>query len=672
MKFNNGYWLLREGVTAKFAVEAVQAETDGTALSVYASSKMIQSRRDCNDLTMLTVTYTAPAPDVIKVSVVHFDGAKQPTPSFSLTPDPSAKPNIQIGDKSASFTSGNLSITIPLGQPWHGTWSYQDRTLTTVESKSTGSMLDGDKPYIKDELTLGIGECIYGLGERFGAFVKNGQSIDIDNQDGGAASEQAYKNIPFYLSSAGYGLLVDSPDKVSFEVGSEKTSRVQFSVPGERLEYYVIAGKEPKEIISRYTALSGRPPLMPDWSYGLWLSSSFTTDYDEKTVMGFLDGMEARHIHVSVFHFDCFWMRAFHWSDFLFDPKMFPDPKGLLSRIHQKGTKVCVWINPYIAQRSVLFAEGKEKGYLVVKPDGDIWQTDLWQPGMALVDFTNADACRWYQEKLSALIDLGVDAFKTDFGERIPKHVVYHDGSDPRRMHNYYTYLYNKTVFDLLVQKKGEGQACLFSRSATVGSQMFPVHWGGDCESTFQAMAETLRGGLSLGCCGFGYWSHDIGGFEGKPDPTLFKRWLQFGLLSSHSRLHGSSSYRVPWSIDEESSDITREFLTLKMKLKGYLLRCAEEAHQHGTPIMRAMFLEFPTDPGCATLDRQYMLGPDILVAPIFSPDGQVDYYLPQGEWVHLLDGRHVTSVGRWYHESYDLHSLPLWVKAGKEKKIFS
>ena len=672
MKFNNGYWLLREGVTAKFAVEAVQAEQTDMSLIVYASSKTIESRRDCNDLTMLSITYTAPCRDVVKVSVVHFDGEKRLYPSFSISADPSWKPKIKTDGKTASLTSGDLSISLNLGCPWNGKWTFRGKELSTVQSKSTAYLVDGGKPYVKDELTLGVGECVYGLGERFGAFVKNGQNIDIDNQDGGAASEQAYKNIPFYLSSAGYGLFVDSPEKVSFEIGSEKTSRIQFSVPGEHLTYYFIGGNTPKEIIQRYTGLTGRPPLLPVWSYGLWLSSSFTTDYDEKTVMGFLDGMQARHIPVSVFHFDCFWMRAFHWCDFLFDPAMFPDPAGLIARIHQRGIKVCMWINPYIAQRSVLFAEGKEKGYLVTKPNGDVWQTDLWQPGMALVDFTNDDACRWYQDKLSVLLDLGVDTFKTDFGERIPKHVVYHDGSDPNRMHNYYTYLYNKTVFSLLVKRKGEGQACLFARSATVGCQQFPLHWGGDCESTFQAMAETLRGGLSLGCCGFGYWSHDIGGFEGKPDPTLFKRWLQFGLLSSHSRLHGSSSYRVPWSIDEESSDIAREFVTLKLKIQGYLLRCGEEAHLRGVPVLRAMFLEYPDDPACATLDRQYMLGPDLLVAPVFSADGEVDYYLPEGDWTHVLDGRRITSPGKWYRETYDFHSLPLWVKKGREKALFS
>ncbi len=236
--------------------------------------------------------------------------------------------------------------------------------------------------------------------------------------------------------------------------------------------------------------------------------------------MSFVDGMAARDIPLSVFHFDCFWMRGFHWTDFTWDPATFPDPpEGLLSRLHARGLKVCVWINPYIAQRSALFEEGRAGGYLVTRADGSVWQTDQWQAGMGLVDFTNPQAVAWYSDHLRRLLGQGVDAFKTDFGERIPPtDVVWHDGSDPERMHNYYTHLYNKAVFDVLTAERGEGEAVLFARSATAGGQQFPpVHWGGDCESTFTSMAESLRGGLSLASSGFGFWSHDIGGFEGTP-----------------------------------------------------------------------------------------------------------------------------------------------------------
>ncbi|MEU4745620.1 alpha-xylosidase, partial [Actinosynnema sp. NPDC023658] len=536
------------------------------------------------------------------------------------------------------------------------------RALTSSGAKGIGFMTADGTHHVREQLTIGVGDTVYGLGERFGPLVKNGQTVDIWNADGGTSSEQAYKNVPFFLTNAGYGVFVNHPGHVSFEVGSEAVSKVQFSVEGQSLEYFLIYGPTPREILRKYTALTGRPALPPAWSFGLWLSTSFTTSYDEQTVSGFIDGMLERDLPLSVFHFDCFWMREFHWCDFEWDPRTFPDPVGMLERLRARGLRVSVWINPYIAQRSPLFAEGKAGGYLLRRPNGDVWQWDLWQPGMALVDFTNPAARAWYSAKLDALLAQGVDCFKTDFGERVPTDVVYHDGSDPERMHNLYTHLYNRTVFEVLRKRRGDGDAVVFARSATAGSQQFPVHWGGDCEATYESMAESLRGGLSLGLSGFGYWSHDIGGFEGTPSAALFKRWIAFGLLSSHSRLHGSSSYRVPWLFDEESVDVLRRFVKLKLRLMPYLHQAARQASAEGVPMMRAMVVEFPDDPGCAHLERQYMLGDDLLVAPVFSDDGDVSYYVPEGTWTHLLTGE-TTQGPRWVHDRCDFLTAPVLVR---------
>jgi alpha-D-xyloside xylohydrolase len=286
----------------------------------------------------------------------------------------------------------------------------------------------------------------------------------------------------------------------------------------------------------------------------------------------------------------------------------------------------------------------------------------MWQAGMGIVDFTNPEACKWFADNLGALLKMGVDTFKTDFGERIPTDVIYHDSSDPFKMHNYYSYLYNKTVFDLLSEERGEGDALVFARSATTGGQQFPVHWGGDSTATFESMAETLRGGLSLGLAGFGFWSHDIGGFEHTGSAAVYKRWTAFGLLSSHSRLHGSSSYRVPWHYDDEAVDVLSRFTKLKCSLMPYLYRAAIQAHERGIPILRAMVFEFPDDPACDYLDRQYMLGDSLLVAPVFGDDGHVQYYVPEGRWTNLLNGN-VIEGPRWIQETHDFLSLPLLVR---------
>ncbi len=662
MKFTAGYWNMRPGNTPYFASEARDIEIDENSLTVYAPTRHIHHRGDTLNTATLTVRFSSPMENVIRVQLTHHTGGKPRQPNFTIYEDP---PRVTIHEDSqaAVLTSGQLSVRISKAE-WRIDFLDGETPITHSGSKGMAMVDTPEGRFIHEQLGLGVGECVYGLGERFTPFVKNGQVVEMWNEDGGTSSEIAYKNIPFYITNRGYGVLVSHPEKVSFEVGSEKVERVQFSVPGEYLEYFLIYGPTPRQVVERYTALTGRPALPPPWSFGLWLSTSFTTNYDEATVTSFIDGMQARNIPVHVFHFDCFWMKEFHWVNFEWDPAVFPDPKGMLERLKKRGLRICVWINPYIAQRSQLFHEGLAGGYLLKRPDGGVYQTDQWQSGMGLVDFTNPAACRWFGEKLSALLEMGVDCFKTDFGERIPTEVVYHDGSDPVLMHNYYTYLYNKTVFEVLEEKFGKGKATVFARSATVGGQQFPVHWGGDFTATFELMAESLRGGLSLSLSGFGFWSHDIGGFEQTASADVYKRWCAFGLLSSHSRLHGSTSYRVPWLFDEEAVDVLRFFTHLKCRLMPYLYAAALQAHRQGLPVLRPMLLEFPDDPACHYLDRQYMLGDSLLVAPVFSHDHTVDYYVPKGSWTNLLSGQVVKGPG-WQHETHSFLSLPLLVRPG-------
>ncbi len=664
MKFTNGQWLMRDGVTAAYPTSARRVTADEQRLEVLAPTFPVRHRGDLLKGPVLTVELSSPQPDVIAVQVTHFAGGHAAGPDFAVRVEDTPDVAVEITDEEATLTSGALTARVSRGEDWALEFLAEGHLLTRSATKALALVTDDGQTHLREQLDLGVGELVYGLGERFGPLVRNGQTVDLWNADGGTSSEQAYKNVPFYLTNRGYGVFVDHPGAVSVEIASEKVDRVQFSVPGESLRYLVIHGPTPKDILRRYTALTGRPPLPPAWSFGLWLTTSFTTDYDEATVTAVVDEMAARDLPLSVFHFDCFWMRELHWCDFEWDPDVFPDPVGMLRRLKDKGLRICVWINPYISQHSALFREAADAGFLVRRPDGSVWQWDLWQPGMALVDFTHPEAREWYAAKLDGLLEMGVDCFKTDFGERVPTDVVWHDGSDPERMHNYYTFLYNQCVFDLLAKRRGPGEAVVFARSATAGSQQFPVHWSGDCESTFTAMAGDLRGGLSLGLSGFGFWSHDIGGFEGTPDPTLFKRWLAFGLLSSHSRLHGNSSVRVPWAFDEEAVSVARRFTTLKARLMPALYAAAREATTEGWPVMRAMLLEYPDDPACATLERQYLLGSDLLVAPVFEASGQVDYYVPDGDWLSLLDGSVVTGP-RWVRETHGVDSVPLRLRPG-------
>lgn len=598
MKFTNGYWMIRDGVDALYAREAYELAADATteSLNVLAPTSVVRGRYDTLNLPTFNVDITTPAEGVIRVCAEHWQGATE-YPGFPLNADEPGNRDyvtvqangngdgeVGVNGADVTLTTGGLTVKVVKGAPWNLTFIGEDgKVLTESAGKSLGrfklgaesnvtaqpvgefgvtmdgSARDESDVFIAIQLHLSVGEDVYGLGERFGAYVKNGQSVDIWNEDGGTASEQGYKDIPFYMTSNGYGVLVNNRGHVSFEIGSENT---------------------------------------------------------EATINSFIDGMAERDIPLAAFHYDCYWMREFHWCDFEWDKRFFDDIESTLKRLHE------------------------DKGYLVRKPNGEVWQTDFWQAGMGLVDFTNPAAREWFKDKVKALLNQGVDAIKTDFGERIPRDVVWYDGSPKLSMHNWYTQLYNQAVFEAIEETYGKGNACLYARSATVGGQQQPVHWGGDCESTFNGMAQSLRAGLSLTSSGFGFWSHDIGGFEGAfPDPAVYKRWVAFGMLGSHSRLHGSTVYRVPWLFDEEDEkngvalvpgqtavDVVREFTKLKLELMPYVYQLGLQPHVNGTPVMRSMFVEFPDDPACRTLDRQYMFGPSMLVAPVFTYSGEVSY----------------------------------------------
>ncbi|MDD9206863.1 glycoside hydrolase family 31 protein, partial [Georgenia sp. 10Sc9-8] len=389
MKFTDGFWHTRPGVDAQYAQEAYDIEAvpaaEGDSVVVIAPTRVIRGRGDTLNRPVLTVTLSSPLDGVVRVRIEHHRGTPG-TGGFDLLGAEAGHGWATVDDDGGVLDAGPLRARIGRGAPWDLTFEADGEVLTRSGHKSVGYLtLAPDAPvttepagvagvtttgrapastYLHTQLRLGVGELVYGLGERFGPLVKNGQTVDVWNTDGGTSSEQAYKNVPFYLTNRGYGVLVNHPEHVSFEVGSEAVEQVQFAVPGESLEYLLIYGPTPAEVLERYTRLTGRPARVPAWSYGLWLSTSFTTDYDEATVNRFIDGMAERGLPLSVFHFDTFWMREFSWTDFEWDARVFPDPEGMLARLHERGLRVSAWINPYIAQRSALFDEGARAGYL--------------------------------------------------------------------------------------------------------------------------------------------------------------------------------------------------------------------------------------------------------------------------------------------------------------------
>ncbi len=687
MKVADGFWLSKKGYEVNYASQAYKVETTENAIKVLATPYTVMNRGMTLGGPNLEITYSSTCENTIKVHIDHYRGGLDNIPRFELNEDPNFKPVINRSEDSVELISGDTKVVIRIADDWDVQFYYKDRHLTGGAWRSTSIIhenqfhanarmelqeddqdfnypQDPNRTYIREQLKTDIGECIYGFGEKFTPFVKNGQVVEIWNSDGGTCSDQSYKNIPFYISSKSYGVFVNSSDKVSFEVNSDTVSKVTFTQPGEELEYFIIGGENLEDVLKHYTDLTGKPSLPPAYTFGLWLSTSFTTSYDEETVTSFIDGMKDRKIPLQVFHFDCFWMKEYEWCNFEWDKDMFPDPEGLLKRLHDRGLEICVWINSYVGQQSKLFDIGKEKGYFIKNLDGSVYQSDMWQPGMAIVDFTNPEACEWFKGLLKKLFDMGVNNIKTDFGERIPTKVKYFNGKDPIKMHNYYTYLYNKCVFEALEEYYGKDKACLFARSATVGGQKFPVHWGGDCYAEYSAMSETLRGGLSLCSSGFGFFSHDMGGFEATAPADVYKRWCAFGLLSTHSRLHGSTSYRVPWVYDEdgdtEACDVLRHYTVLKGRLMPYLWAQANKTHTEGVPMMRSMIIAFSDDTACKYLDQQYMLGDNLCIVPVMNEEGIAEFYVPDnGTWTDIQFGE-TYEGGKYYTRKCDYFQTPI------------
>jgi alpha-D-xyloside xylohydrolase len=529
---------------------------------------------------------------------------------------------------------------------------------------------DGSIAATFDALLLAPDEHIYGLGEKFMPPDRRGQRVESWNfNTWGATNERAYKNVPFFVSTRGYGAFLNTTFRTTWDVGSGVTSSIstQIETEDDRFDLFLILGQRIADILSRYTGLTGRPPVPPRWSFGFWQSKASYRSWDE--VWEVVRKARELRVPLDVVHLDPGWLRERMYADLVWDEDRFPDPAGNLARLRVEGVKVCLWVQPWIPEESGVFAEGLEHGAFATREDGGVYFYAPTIPGRppnrcGTVDFTSPTGREWYVRKLLGLIGQGVSAFKTDFGEAIPEDAVFANGVRGREMHNQYPLHYNAAFYEAFERSGRAGDLVCWGRSGWAGIQRYPVSWSGDMRCDFPSMACTLWGGLSFSLSGAAFWSHDIGGFMGETNPELFIRWAQWGLLSSHSRAHGTAS-REPWSQGEQALGIFREFDELRYQLIPYLYSLAHEAHRTGLPLMRPLVLEYQDDPAVYAVDSQYLLGPALLVTPILE-QGALSrrIYLPRGTWYNFWTDTPYEG-GRWLTIPTMLESLPLFVKAG-------
>jgi alpha-D-xyloside xylohydrolase len=546
------------------------------------------------------------------------------------------------------------------------------KMLVPLQPRLQSSRKSGEIIAVYDTIKIAPDEGFFGFGEIFSPINKRGSKIDCLATDavGVHFNNRAYKNIPFFISTQGYGMFVYSTARIEFDMAATSQRSYTIKIHDDEYSAYVIYGPAYKDILKRYCDITGYAFMPPKYSFGLWMSRCLYKNREELEEVA--TKLREHEIPCDVLHIDPYWMGdEGTWCNMQWNEQYFPKPKEMFDKLDGMGYKICLWENSYVPTNTEMYDEGAEKGYFVKDKDGNVYLDRHWCSGtmvkeeykMAYVDFTNPSAVEWYKQKHRDILDhLKVASFKTDFGEFAPSDGVYYSGVEGSLVHNIYPLMYNKTVYEVLQEYYGD-DALIWGRSAYAGSQRYPVYWGGDPWAYYSDMASQLRGILSMGMSGLPFASHDISGFNGLASESIYVRWAQFGMFSSHSRCHGTFP-KEPWEYGEEAERCFREAVNLRYRLLPYIYSEAYTSTQTGLPMVRPMLLEYQDDRLMRDADLQYMFGGSFLMAPIFNEEGCASVVLPRDRWFDFWTDR--INVGpEQLDEVYELDKFPLFVREG-------
>ena len=584
--------------------------------------------------------------------------APQPAPCITFYPDGDEKKGIALSD---DHFSPPRYDALPLG-------FCSVRSCTTATNQTETERATISFRCLPDE-------CFAGTGERFRKLDLSGQTFQLKNQDGqGVNNRRCYKNIPFYLSSRMYGVFYHTSDYCKLSLADHSTRSVQFLCDRATLDVFLIGGRTPEEILRGYRMLTGFPQMPPLWSFGIWMSRMTYFSADE--VEDICERLRKEHYPCDVIHLDTGWFRTDWLCEWKFNPERFPDPEGFIQRLKDKGFKVSLWQLPYVAKGAEQLEEAKEHKYIgpLLKEQASEGSNFSALDYAGTIDFTYDKAVNWYKNTLlKPLLDMGVKCIKTDFGENIHMDAVY-QGMTPERLNNIYALLYQRAAFEVTKEVTGDG--IVWARSAWAGCQRYPLHWGGDSESSWNGLAGSLKGGLHFGLSGFAFWSHDVPGFHSTPDfmnspldENVYMRWTQFGVFSSHIRYHGTCK-REPWHYPA-IAPIVKRWWKLRYRLIPYIIEQSEQACRTGFPMLRALVFHHPDDRQCWHIDDEYYFGSEFLVAPVMNSEGKRNIYLPAGLWVNFFTGERLQG-GRWYYNvEVPLDQMPVFVRPGSLIKLY-
>ena len=547
------------------------------------------------------------------------------------------------------------SISFGLGSPSYGSIEIQKYPFRIVIKDAKGKVLTQTRHNIDNDSTqvkllpfsfikrgsdnsrsinpvflLSPGERIYGCGESFTSLNKVGQKVHLSVTDPqGPETDGMYKPVPFYFSNRGYGIFMHTSAPVTADFGASYIGAQRLFMADEQMDFFIFFG-EPKDILNEYTNITGKSPMLPLWSFGTWMSR--ITYFSQDEGLEIARQLRKHKIPSDVIHFDTGWFGVDWQCDYEFAKERFKDPVGMLKQLSKDGFHTCLWQLPYFTPKNRFFPEIIEKGLHVVNAAGGMPVED------AVLDFSNPATVSWYQSKIEGLMKQGVSTIKCDFGEAAPYNGFYHSGKGGLYEHNLYPLRYNKALWEV-VERSHPGEGIIWARSAWAGSQRYALHWGGDAATNNIGMLGDLRGGLSFGLSGFSFWSHDMGGFVTASPEDIYRRWLPFGFLSSHTRAHGAPPTE-PWLISESFTEAFRACAEMKYKLMPYVYAQAKDCSERGLPMVRALLVEFPQDPGAWLVEDEYMFGSQMLVAPLMESGNSRTVYLPKGKWIDYQTGK--------------------------------
>ena len=579
--------------------------------------------------------------------------APQPAPFITFYPDGDQTKGIALSD---DHFSPPRYDALPLGY------------VTTAQGKERSTI----------SFRCKADEHFTGTGERFRKMDLSGQTFQLKNQDGqGVNNRRCYKNIPFYLSSRMYGAFFHTSDYCKLSLADHSTRSVQFLNDHATIDVFLIGGKQPEDILRGYRLLTGFPEMPPLWSFGIWMSRMTYFSADE--VEDICNRLRAEHYPCDVIHLDTGWFRTDWLCEWKFNPERFPDPQAFIKRLADKGYKISLWQLPYIAAGAEQIDEAKANKYISQPTKEEDTSTGGASNFSTLdyagtIDFTYDKATNWYKyDLLKPLLDMGIKCIKTDFGENIHMDHKYHS-MEPERLNNLYALLYQKAAYEVTKEVTGDG--IIWARSAWAGAQRYPLHWGGDSESSWDGLAGSLKGGLHFGLSGFAFWSHDVPGFHSTPnfmnsplDEKVYIRWTQFGVFTSHIRYHGSFK-REPWHYPA-IAPIVKRWWKLRYRLIPYIIEQSEQACKSGLPVIQALLIRHPQDHQVWHIDDEYYFGNEFLVCPVMNSENRRDIYLPEGLWVNFFTGERLEG-GRWYYNvEVPLDEMPVFVRPGAFIKMY-